>query len=558
MIHRLAPSLRPHIGCSIIDLNPGPALWSSKLHDFLRPRSHVLVEPESVYHEPFLRPLLDVPGSRYHLRDWGLKDAFDLHRYISEGLITLPRGSDNTDDPSTHRNNSILVIANITRGARTKSGREQNESLFRTQAFLSSVQRMDGLNVQGPVRMLMWLPEAEKQSMLPRTVFHRLRIALTLETYFHVEEIVTGPKQPRQRRQISLDIESGKRVARRMRAAGMEIPRERQDETQMMVQKLLAGSANEETTRLQDTPREWKKELEQLEEALANNEFAKFHPPDDVGTLPESKKFPSTNSGLMIPQFGRLQRLRENSNFVNKKRLALDRFLALEAEIDALDIDILHGGLDTRHRETRKIQRDELYRSLKTRLIDQTVQFPSELAFHSDDKRAFALNPPLLMWDRRNAEPILAQEDEFMVQKPISLLDFQPLVPSPYPMTMEQTIYFDHISRNLFHHGSNTVRYLNSVAPGAFEALAPLVPSLADPLKGGRANMDDLRVRSLTPEMVHGLALAWERWSFKPDFLEVVARDSRLAHLLDHNAKTGIAAFSALLSGDTALGRRPR
>ena len=558
MIHRLAPSLRPHIGCSIIDLNPGPALWSSKLHEFLRPQSHVLIEPESVYHEPFLQPLLHAPGSRYHLRDWGIKDAFDLQRYISEGLITLPRGGNNADDPPTQRNNSILIIANITRGAKIKSGREQHESLFRTQAFLSSAQRMDGLNARGPVRMLMWLPEAEKQSMLPRTVFHRLRIALTLETYFHVEEIVSSGRQPRQRRQTALDIESGKQVARRMKAAGIEIPHGRQDETQMMVQELLAGSAIDQTTRLLDTPREWKKELEQLEEALAKNEFTKYLPPELVCADSESRRFPSTNNGLITSKFERLQRLRDNSNFVNKKRLALDRFLAEEAEIDALDIDILHSRLDTRQRETKTVQRDELYQSLKARLIDQTVQFPSELAFHSDDKRAFALGTPLLMWDRRNAEPLLAQEDEFMVQKPISLLDFQPLLPSPYPMTMEQTIYFDHISRNLFHNGSNTVRYLNSVAPGAFDALTPLVPSLADPLKGGRGNLDDLRVRSLTPEMVHGLALAWEKWPFKPDFLEVVARDSRLAHLLDHNAKTGIAAFSALLSGDAVVKRRPR
>ena len=406
--------------------------------------------------------------------------------------------------------------------------------------------------------MLMWLPEAEKQSMLPRTVFHRLRIALTLETYFHVEEIVTGGRQPRQRRRTSLDIESSIQVARRMKAAGIKIPHDRQDEIQMMVQELPAGSAIDETTRLQDTPREWKKELEQLEEALAKNEISKFHPTEDVYEDLESGRSPSQNNGIITPRFERLQRLRDNSNFVNKKRLALDRFLAEEAEIDALDIDILHGRLDTRQREIRTIQRDELYRSFKARLINQTVQFPSELAFHSDDKRAFALKPPLLMWDRRNAEPLLAQADEFMVEKPISLLDFQPLLPSPYPMSMEQTIYFDHILRNLFHNGSNSVRYLNSVAPGAFEALTPVVPSLADPLKGGRATLDDLRVRSLTPEMVHGLALAWEKWIFKPDFLEVVARDSRLGHLLDHDAKTGIAAFSALLSGDTVIKRRPR
>ena len=37
------------------------------------------------------------------------------------------------------------------------------------------------------------------------------------------------------------------------------------------------------------------------------------------------------------------------------------------------------------------------------------------------------MDPPLLMWDRRNAEPILAEDDEFYhLNKPMALLDFQP------------------------------------------------------------------------------------------------------------------------------------
>lgn len=526
MISRLAPSLRPHIGCNIIDINPGPALWSSKLHEFLQPRSHVLIEPDSTYHEPFLKPLLDASGSRYHLRDWNYQGSFDLNRYISEGLIATPQECNNAGGCPTPRNDSILVVTNWTRSA----GRGRPNALIGAHRFLKSVQNMDGLNAEGPVRMLMWLPEAEKQSFLPQTVFHRSRFSLMLETYFHVEEIVTGGRQSKQRRETFLDIESGKRVARRMTAAGIEIPADRQDELQKKVQEILASSSGHETAVVTDAPRNWEKELQQLEGAFAEKEFAQYISSE------ERDKRCGTSRGVRrkyeTAKFKRLQDLRWNLKFVDKKKVALDRFLADEAEIDALDIELLHSTLDPQQREATIIKRDEQYKSLKARLVHQSINFPSELAFRGDDRRAFlALEPPLLMWDRRKAEPLLAQESEITTQKTkISLLDFQPLTPNPYPMTMEQAVYFNHILLNLFHPGCNTLKLLNSVAPGAFEALAPLVPSLADPLKGGRGNMDELRVRCLTPKMAYGLALAWEQWAFKPDFLDVIGGDPRLEH----------------------------
>ena len=543
MIHRLAPSLKPHIGCNIIDINPGPALWSSKLHDFLQPRSHVLVEPDPIYHEPYIKPLLDASGSRYHLRDWDYRECFDLNRYVSDGLIATSQGGNNAGGCSTSRNDSLLIVASLTRSI----GRGRPNALIGANRFLKSAQNMDGLNAQGPVRMLMWLPEPEKQSFLPQTVFHRSRFSLMLEMYFHVEEIVTGGRQSRQRRETSLDVESGKRVARRMTATGIKIPPDRQDEIQKKVQEILASSSGLETTVATDAPRDWEKdwekELQQLEDAFAKKKFAQYVSPEEHPNGKRDKTARGVIRKILTAKFKRLQDLRWNLKFVDKKKLALDRFLAEEAEIDALDIKLLHSTLDPQQRESTMIKRDELYKSLKDRLVYQTISFPSELAFLGDDRRAFALEPPLLMWDRRTAEPLLAHDDEIAPQKKkVSLLDFQPLVPNPYPMTMEQAVYFNHILLNIFLNGTNTPKLLNSVAPGAFEALAPRVPSLADPLKGGRGSADELRVRSLTPEMAYGLALAWDQWPFKPDFLDVIAGDPRLEHLVPSGAGGALGA----------------
>ena len=236
--------------------------------------------------------------------------------------------------------------------------------------------------------------------------------------------------------------------------------------------------------------------------------------------------------GEITPEFKRMQELRHVLRFNDKKKSILDSLLADEDQIDALQIKILHGNLGPQERNKAIIQRDQLYESFKARLESSATLVPKQLGYQGDDRRAFALEPPLLMWDRRLAEPLVAREDEFLNQKRMSLLDFRPLTPNPYAITPEQSLCVNAIVRQLLHNGTQTVKQLDQLAPGAFEALVPLVPSLNDPLKGGRAKVNELRTRCLTPEMVNGLADAWEKWALRPDLLEIVGGGSDVEGVL--------------------------
>src|ERR1700693_5894906 len=64
---RLKPSLGKHIGCDIIEVNPGIGIWSEKLHNVLKPRTHILFEADHRLYQPILQPLLDAPGSTFKL-----------------------------------------------------------------------------------------------------------------------------------------------------------------------------------------------------------------------------------------------------------------------------------------------------------------------------------------------------------------------------------------------------------------------------------------------------------------------------------------------------------
>lgn len=386
---------------------------------------------------------------------------------------------------------------------------------------------MDGLNVHGPVRMLMWLPDAEKQALLPRTVFHRVKFSLFMEMYTHIEEIVTAGKQGRERRETFLDLESGEQVARRMRSIGIQIPLNRQDEIQRRVQELLTKSDGAAVLRIKDDPREWEKELRSLEEAYANMEFSQHV--FDGHANKEATKGPLR---VKTTEFKRLIDLRAIRRSADKRKLAFHGLMEAEDEIDALQVKLLHQGLDPRERDAIIMDQDQLYNSFKARVEVSPTMLTQQLAFHGDDRRSFTLRPPLLMWDRRMAEPLLANDDEFYHSKGMSLLDFQPLTPRPYPMTGEQLICFDHIFNALFHNPKQTMKHLEQVAPGAFDALVPLVPSLTDPLKGGRARVDELRVRCLTPGMAHQLTLAWEQWPFRPDMMDLIQSDVEMEDLL--------------------------
>ena len=530
MIQRLAPSLAPHRDCTIIDINPGQGLFSSRLHDFLKPRSHILVEPIQAYHQPFLQILVDTPNSKYHLRNWQGRDAFELSSYAKEGLVSVSEPGTSNIVEENGRNDSILVLANVARGKIPKADTSSlKNSHFRVLAFMNALRRGAGLHSQGPVRMLLWLADKEKDALLPQTVSTRKKTALQLEAYFHVEEIVGGGSQRQQHRERTLDMTSGEQVAKRMETAGIQIPPCRQDQLYKEVESAMSTSVGGDLQVSSDPTRDWQRELQQLQLAFDEGKFSQFEGGPRGPHEARRKKHEPFNT--LTPQFQRLRQLRAHDRHGNRRQIILEGLLEAEAKVDLLESELLHENLDQADRDNKVKERDRIRDELKTSMKDKQPSFIAKFAFLGDDRRALALKPPLLMWDRREAEPLVVQDEEFYSPRKLALLDLRPLVPLPYPMTEEQLVYFDYLSSHLLHNGAENVKSLNHLAPGAFEALAPQVSALRDPLKGGRHGAEDLRGRSMTPEMVYRLALAWDQWAFKPPLSQVVDRGSSVESL---------------------------
>jgi len=514
-------------------------VFSSKLHDFLKPRSHILVEPIHDFHQPFLQTLVDAPNSRYHLRDWLYRDAVELSTYIKDGL--LPEFGETPDSAQSNApNHSILLLVNMARG---KASRRENagklNSHYRILSFMNALRSGAGLHSRGPVRMLLWLDDNEKNALIPQTVTTRKKISLQLETYCHVEEIVGGGSRGKQRRETALDVQIGIEVAKRMRDRGITIPIHRQDE----MQREVAQSMDPTDDHSQVSPilgRDWQKELLKLQRAFDAGEFPQYEEgPPGPHEVRQHKKGHS-----LTPEFRRYRQLRSNAGLGKRQQTVLDSLLQQEAEIDSIQTEILHKNPNQAEREKKEKEQDRIRDELKTTLDRKEPSFVAKFAFIGDDRRALALDPPLLMWDRREAEPLLAQEAEFHGPHKLALLDFRPLVPNPWPMTEEQTVLYDYLSTHMFYSGIQSLKTLGQLAPGAFEALAPKVPELRDPLKGGRYDIEELRARNLSPELLHKLTLAWARWPFRPSLSELFAQhDSSEGDPMNYPDSTSLDAM---------------
>ncbi|EKG10801.1 hypothetical protein MPH_12112 [Macrophomina phaseolina MS6] len=145
-----------------------------------------------------------------------------------------------------------------------------------------------------------------------------------------------------------------------------------------------------------------------------------------------------------------------------------------------------------------------------------------------DERRAYYSDPPALSWDARPFEPLRTDLHEFFPQQNLSLLDITPK-PAPRNYTYEDLTYWQRFSDRMYERTTATVgKALDSMRMGSAEIILPQVVSIYDPRRGGSLDIEEMRVRSLTPEMMDEIVNAWRNWDFRPEVLEKYFTDLRL------------------------------
>jgi len=175
--------------------------------------------------------------------------------------------------------------------------------------------------------------------------------------------------------------------------------------------------------------------------------------------------------------------------------------------------------------------------TIKMELAERTEDWRQEIASlrgndienfwqKHDSRKAFMVEPPILLWDQRKTEPLKVYAEEFFPKHELALLDIQPKPLPPILLENWPNNYeiYEFILFTLNQNPTQSVRAgMMALVPGAID-LIDQCPSITDPNKGGNMDLDLMNVRNLTLEMYIELVTAWAKWPFGPNRWEMLRR----------------------------------
>ncbi|KAJ5549214.1 hypothetical protein N7513_006448 [Penicillium frequentans] len=187
MIHRLSPYLQRNAPVDILDLWPGSGVWSSKMNDFLRPRRHVLVEPNMKIFGSYLKELAkSKPCYKLASGDiYGTNWNTVYKKYLPEQIRPM-----NAVPGTLPKNEALLVLASP---PETESKKDHLTPARWWASLMEDCMNQTGLHAYGSVRILVGFSVTELQVVLPRSIHERRRPAMLTENVaLHHFEIASG------------------------------------------------------------------------------------------------------------------------------------------------------------------------------------------------------------------------------------------------------------------------------------------------------------------------------------------------------------------------------
>ncbi|KAG7410735.1 Mitochondrial transcription factor 1 [Fusarium oxysporum f. sp. rapae] len=486
----IGPSFDRHKGCDIVDINPGPGLWSRTLHDLVQPRKHILMEPDIELYRPFLGDFLDKPNVE------AVPKAGILWKDLNSILESLPHQTIRDPAAEPERNDTLLVNVNLCYCPPKKYQSFECVSTMVLYQLMSSIRTASLFQQYGLVRMLVWISDDGKRRLLPRSAIRRKRSAFEAELSLEwLHEICGHDVEVEDRYELRdewINMESGYNCLKRMKQAGLTMPKGREtivynnlSANQKLANKKLAGFQPPRHNR------PFREELEGLETAFAEDEASEAS--YRLKMLRYREKYDAVDSQLF------LELLQQRDALMKLWKKSPTQLPAAEAEFNA--------RLDGVKKNTRK-----------------------EWLMVRDNYHLFRQKKPTLFWDRRPFEPLAARADEFYPRMPCALLDLQPKAMSKYtrqhgPTSRNGTIS-DTMLRYWFQHMLAPIQSAMDGAWPGFGDCAADIASLHDPKLGGSplSGHGALVARCVTEDQWADIIKAYLEWPFAPEYTTLVGR----------------------------------
>ncbi|KAF4892638.1 hypothetical protein CGCF415_v012926 [Colletotrichum fructicola] len=518
----IGPTLQRHEGCDLVDINPGAGLWSRKLHDVLKPRQHILMEPDASLYTSFLEPLLARPNTKLIPSSGLLWNELGSALAHVDNQTPRPKGPGITPE----RNDTLLVTANLSLFPKKRYGNFESIAGLVLFQLLNSIHTGQLFQKYGLVRMLVWTGSDDYQSILPKFIQARKKVAMEAEATCEWIAPVAVPDVTEQSgwyaRDRWIDVDSTTATLARMKENGMAIPKGRKMESTKRAEPYVAGGKRYAGTMPPDIYRPY---LDELEELAAEEKSGKITKESD------------------LKKFKRLVTLRSMA----KKHSA-------EPEVYKALLDELYdlGHLRQQGIPEKEISERERAWNEKVMALNKNEKIDFRLV--KDNAHIFLQDPPVLLWDKRPYEPIAAKANEFYPNVGCTLLDIQPKAMHPLlreigPESSRAGDLFELIQRSMMGASLDPVsKALERIWPGASDGILPHCPSLRDPARGGLpgSGQAELCPRMMNQEQWAELLEAFMSWPFRPRYEELIGRLTESSEPEDEDDDVGAgSSFSA-------------
>lgn len=525
MLNYIGPTLEKHKGCDILDINPGAGLWSQKLHDFLQPRSHVLFESSPNDYSEFLDPLVKEPGSKYKIVGGDIRDFIAHDRVLDEGVFPHQEYVDPASPEAQQPNNTLLVTGQLMWDPKAPGWNFDSLARQMIITFARNASMNKGIHRYGLIRSLFWMTEDEFKPCVPRSHHFFSKYSVLMRALSSCTQVVTAGHAPKTSghgtiaRDAQYEIQSVMRAMNRGRKNGQELPKHRREDIHDFAEDIekLKGSDGR-LTAAEAQAFFWEKIREgKSPSGLALESFI-----DIVRTSIALEKNPTMFKDTTTPRQKRLWKNTPEGNKYAAKKSSTNQAqrLKIKMEASAIHFEAVYdqevkilGMKDGPEKDAALQELESLMDTFQTGLNNLPLFRHSGTMAEGNER--ISLRVPRLDWDMRPYEPLVMKEDEVWPRNRIALLDME-----PRPLLKNQKVSFESILEfiyGLFGNPSGSIiKALEAMQPGASQIVDDC-PSLRDPKKGGRLNLDLLFVNMLTNEMIAELALAFKEWPFRDD-----------------------------------------
>nr|KMM69561.1 hypothetical protein CPAG_05877 [Coccidioides posadasii RMSCC 3488] len=429
VLERLAPTFHNTGPIDIIDLYPGIGLWSRKVNELLKPRRHILLEPNEKDYLPHLQPLLD-RSPNYRLLPWEPLDERKLAALFSEEY--LPEQLKRVLGPQgrIQVNPSLLILANMTRHRNSYS-----KKIFTFLRHLESCFDQTLFHQRGLVRMISLFSAADAENVLPRKLFGRRRLAVLADaTASEVIQLAGGTNESNNAALKGGDIwdRSARATAARAKNAGITTPRDRKPKPIELAPEALALRPSD-IPHFKRPRQDWHNGFLELYEEYKQN--AKDNPGSTK--LPDPKK-----ESLFMVQRKRLLLENRESHIIAD---CLEKGLAID-DVHAQLRSIMQKGKPypvstpelVSKLEALTSEYDAVFSQLSMLSKLRAVQHIQEVRAYNNNTDSTDCHTPLLLWDRRVAEPLRIKQEELQPPIPCGIIDFHPNPSSPMLRTLQE------------------------------------------------------------------------------------------------------------------------